>query len=43
MAARTAQIGEMLTLLERHRIQVLLDAEFSAADVAQRTGFSLDT
>jgi Trp operon repressor len=34
----------MLTLLERHKIQVhLLDAEFSAADVAQRAGFSIDT
>jgi transposase len=43
MAPRTPQIREMLTLLERHKIQVLLDAEFSAADVAKRTGFSLDT
>jgi hypothetical protein len=43
MAARTPQIGEMLTLLERHKIQVRLDAELSVADVAQRTGFSLDT
>jgi DNA replication protein DnaC len=32
-----------LSLLERHKIQVLLDAEFSAAEVAKRTGFSLDT
>jgi hypothetical protein len=40
---RRSATGEMLTLLERHRIQVLMDAEFSAADVAKRTGFSLDT
>lgn len=43
MAPKSPQIGEMLTLLERHKIQVLLDAEFSAADVAKRTGFSVDT
>jgi transposase len=43
MAPRKPQSGEMLTLLERHKIQVLLDAEFSAAEVAKRTGFSLDT
>ena len=38
-----AQSEEMLTLLERHKIQVLLDAEFTAADVAKRTGVSIDT
>jgi hypothetical protein len=43
MAPPKPQSGEMLTLLERHKIQVLLDAEFSAADVAKRTGISLDT
>lgn len=43
MAARKPQSGEMLTLLERHKVQVLLEAEFSAADVAKRTGISLDT
>jgi transposase len=43
MSPRQPQSGEMLTLLERHKIQVLLDAEFGAADVAKRTGFSLDT
>jgi len=43
MAPRKPQSEEMLTLLERHKIQVLLDAEFSAADVAKRTGVSIDT
>lgn len=43
MAPRRPQSEEMLSLLERHKIQVLLDAEFSAAEVAKRTGFSLDT
>jgi transposase len=43
MAPRKPQSEEMLTLLERHKIQVLLDAEFSAADVAERTGVSVDT
>jgi hypothetical protein len=43
MAPRRLHSEEMLTLLERHKIQVLLDAEFSAAEVAKRTGFSLDT
>jgi transposase len=43
MAPRRPHSEEMLSLLERHKIQVLLDAEFSAADVAQRTGVSLDT
>ncbi|HKU40180.1 MAG TPA: IS21 family transposase [Polyangiales bacterium] len=33
----------MLTLLERHKIQVLLDADFSTAEVAKRTGVSLDS
>jgi transposase len=43
MAPQKPHSGEMLTLLERHKIQVLLDAAFSAADVAKRTGFSIDT
>lgn len=43
MAPRRLQSEEMLSLLERHKIQVLLDAEFSAADVATRTGVSVDT
>src|SRR5215510_4914169 len=43
MTPRRPQSGEMLTLLERHKIQVLLDADFSAADVAKRTGVSVDT
>ena len=43
MTPRKPQTGEMLTLLERHKIQVLLDADFSAAEVSKRTGVSLDT
>lgn len=43
MARRPMQAGEMLTLLERHKIQVLLDADFSAPEVARRMGASLDT
>jgi len=43
MTPRRPQSEEMLTLLERHKIQVLLDAGFGTADVAQRTGFSDDT
>jgi transposase len=43
MAHQRVQAGEMLTLLERHKIQVLLDAEFSAKEVARRTGASIDT
>jgi transposase len=43
MTPRKPQTGEMLTLLERHKIQVLLDADFSAADVSKRTGVSVDT
>ena len=43
MRQKQAQAGEMLTLLERHKIQVLLDAEFAPADVARRTKTSLDT
>jgi transposase len=43
MARQRVQAGEMLTLLERHKIQVLLDAEFSAKEVARRTGASIDT
>jgi hypothetical protein len=35
MAPRRAQSEHMLSLLERHKIQVLLDAEFSAAEVAK--------
>jgi transposase len=43
MPKKPVQAGEVLTLLERHKIQVLLEAEFSAADVARRTGASVDT
>ena len=43
MAPQKPHSEEMLSLLERHKIQVLLDAEFSAADVAERTGVSIDT
>jgi transposase len=43
MPRKQVQAGEMLTLLERHKIQVLLDADFSAKEVARRTGASLDT
>ena len=43
MAPQRPQSEEMLSLLERHKIQVLLDAEFTVADVARRTGVSLDT
>jgi len=43
MTPRKPQNEEMLSLLERHKIQVLLDAEFKAAEVAKRTGFSLAT
>lgn len=43
MTPRRPQSEEMLTLLERHKIQVLLDAGFGTADVAQCTGFSDDT
>jgi transposase len=35
--------GDVLSLLKRHEIQVLLDAGFSATDVAERSGTSLDT
>ena len=42
MAPRKPHSEEMLSLLERHKIKVLLDAEFSAADVSTRTGFSID-
>jgi len=43
MASRKPHSEEMLSLLERHKIQVLLDAAFSPADVAERTGVSIDT
>jgi transposase len=43
MPTRKPQSEEMLTLLERHKIQVLLDAAFKPAEVAKRTGFSVDT
>jgi transposase len=43
MPKKPVQSGEVLTLLERHKIQVLLEAEFSVADVARKTGASVDT
>ena len=43
MARRPAQAEEMLPLLKRHEIQVLIRAGHSQADVAARTGVSLDT
>lgn len=46
MPTRDPKSGEerdMLPLLKRHEIQVLLDAGFTAADVAARSGTSLDT
>lgn len=43
MPRKPVHAGEMLTLLERHKIQVLLDADFSAKEVARRTKASLDT
>jgi len=43
MGGRRVQIGEMLPLLKRHEIQVLLRAGHSQADVAEKTGVSVDT
>lgn len=43
MPTRKPQSEEMLTLLERHKIQVLLEAGFKPGEVAERTGFSVDT
>jgi hypothetical protein len=43
MTPRKPQNEEMLSLLERHKIQVLLAAELNAAEVAKRTEFSLAT
>lgn len=43
MAPRKPHSEEMLSLLERHKIQVLLEAAFGPADVAERTGVSIDT
>jgi transposase len=43
MPTRKPQSEVMLTLLERHKIQVLLEAAFSATEVAKRTGISVDT
>jgi len=40
---RRPQEPEMLSLLDRHKIQVLLDAGHSKADVAERTGASPKT
>ncbi|HET8938966.1 MAG TPA: hypothetical protein VFN67_36230, partial [Polyangiales bacterium] len=42
MAPRKPHSEEMLSLLERHKIQVLLEAAFGPADVAERTGVSID-
>lgn len=43
MARKPVQAEEMLPLLKRHEIQVLLRAGHSQADVAERTGASVDT
>lgn len=43
MPTRKPQSEEMLTLLERHKVQVLLEAGFKPGEVAERTGFSVDT
>jgi transposase len=43
MGRRSIQAEEMLPLLKRHEIQVLLRAGHSQADVATRTGASVDT
>ena len=43
MARRPVQSGEMLSQLERHKIQVLLEAGHTTTDVAQRCSASLDT
>jgi transposase len=43
MGRRAVQAEEMLPLLKRHEIQVLLRAGHSQADVAARTGASIDT
>jgi transposase len=41
--AKPGNEGEMIPLLERHEIQVLLKAGFTAADVAKRSSTSIDT
>ncbi len=41
--ARQPHDSEMLSLLERHKIQVLLEAGHAQRDVAERTGASLKT
>jgi hypothetical protein len=41
--ARQRHDSEMLSLLERHKIQVLLEAGHAQRDVAERTGASLKT
>jgi len=43
MGRQREQKGEMVPLLKRHEIQVLLRAGHTKADVAERTGVSLDT
>jgi transposase InsO family protein/transposase len=43
LGRRSIQAEEMLPLLKRHEIQVLLRAGHSQADVATRTGASVDT
>ena len=40
---REAQTGEMISLLQRHEIQVLLRAGLEQADVASRVGVSVRT
>jgi hypothetical protein len=40
---RRPQEPEMLSLLDRHKIQVLLEAGHTKADVAERTGASEKT
>jgi transposase len=43
MGRRTVQTGEMLPLLERHKIQVLLKAGFSVKATAKEASASVDT
>lgn len=43
MPTRKPQSEEMLTLLDRHKIQVLLEASFKTGDVPACTGSSVDT
>ena len=43
MARQPVQSGEMLSQLERHKIQVLLEAGHAVTDVAERCSASIDT